>query len=217
MSPNRFAVTTTSKSLGREIRCMAIASTKTTLYSRSGNSWAMTRAAVLRHKRDTSNTLALSTEVSFPRACGQPAHDQPHHAFDFPRAVDHDVVGFFTRRMWTPPGLAKVDVSGQLSHKQNVHPFYDLSFERRGVEQNRMRLDRPPDPANSPSSLRSFKSPASRTCLRRRIIPFQPSNRREQNRLGRFTGGQSFIRERSSVAVDRVAPVGQLWNSKRCW
>jgi hypothetical protein len=68
MSPNILPVTTTSKSPGRLIRYIAIASTRMSSYSTSGNSWA-TSCATSRQTREEASTFALSTLVSLPRRC----------------------------------------------------------------------------------------------------------------------------------------------------
>ena len=68
MSPNRFSVTITSKSAGRETSCIAALSTSRWSSGTSGNSSACTRVTVSRHRREVSSTLALSTLVTFVRA-----------------------------------------------------------------------------------------------------------------------------------------------------
>ena len=77
MSPNMFSVTRTSNSRGRDSRCIAAASTS--MCSRVMPGW---RAAVSitcsRHRREVSNTFALSTEVTFPRRPA--AARKPHSA-----------------------------------------------------------------------------------------------------------------------------------------
>ena len=67
MSPNMFSVTMTSKSAGRLMRCIAHASTRRCSSETSGNSSAITRVVTRRQSRDVSSTLALSTDVTFPR------------------------------------------------------------------------------------------------------------------------------------------------------
>ena len=64
MSPKRFSVSTTSKSRGRAIRYIAIASTSRCSTATSGYSRAMSAETVSRQRREVSSTLALSTETS---------------------------------------------------------------------------------------------------------------------------------------------------------
>ena len=72
MSPNRFSVTITSKSAGRETSCIAALSTSRWSSGTSGNSSACTRVTVSRHSRDVSSTFALSTLVTLVRALSKP-------------------------------------------------------------------------------------------------------------------------------------------------
>ena len=64
ISPNMFSVTSTSNWPGFLISCMAVLSTRISLYSTSAYSSA-SLCMVVRHRREVSNTLALSTEASF--------------------------------------------------------------------------------------------------------------------------------------------------------
>ena len=67
MSPNMFSVTTTSKSAGRLISCMAVLSTNRSSICTSGYSSSPMRCTISRHMRLVSSTLALSTLVTLPR------------------------------------------------------------------------------------------------------------------------------------------------------
>ena len=67
MSPNMFSVTTTSKSTGRLISCMAVLSTSRSSSSTSGYSSEPTRCTISRHMRLVSSTFALSTLVTLLR------------------------------------------------------------------------------------------------------------------------------------------------------
>ena len=62
-----FSVTTTSKSTGRLISCMAVLSTSRSSSSTSGYSSEPTRCTISRHMRLVSSTFALSTLVTLLR------------------------------------------------------------------------------------------------------------------------------------------------------
>ena len=64
MSPNMFSVTTTSKSAGRLMSCIAVLSTSRSSSSTSGYSSSWTRWTISRHMREVSSTLRLSTLVT---------------------------------------------------------------------------------------------------------------------------------------------------------
>ena len=66
MSPNRFSVTTTSMSRGWVTRCMANELTSAWSSVTDGNSGAMP-VTVSRHSSLVMSTLALSTDVRWPR------------------------------------------------------------------------------------------------------------------------------------------------------
>ena len=66
MSPNMFSVSSTSKSRGRRIRCMAAESTSMCSMLTSGNS-AFTTRSLTRHGREVSSTLDLSMETMLLR------------------------------------------------------------------------------------------------------------------------------------------------------
>jgi hypothetical protein len=61
MSPNRFSVSTTSKSRGRRSRCIAAESTSMCSSATPGNSSRITRVLTSRHSREVSSTFDLST------------------------------------------------------------------------------------------------------------------------------------------------------------
>src|SRR3984957_499250 len=122
MSPNMFSVTTTSKSRGREIRCMAIASTRTTSYCTSGNSSDMMRAATCRQSRETSG--------------------QSHDPLNFARRINHRVPGLFAAGVRPTAGFPEIEASRQFANEQDVDAFDDLPFERRGVDELPVRGDR---------------------------------------------------------------------------
>ena len=67
MSPNIFSVTITSNSFGERNNRIAHVSTSMCSSSTSGNSSRITRSVTLRHSRDVSSTLALSTDVTLLR------------------------------------------------------------------------------------------------------------------------------------------------------
>ena len=64
ISPNMFSVTTTSKSAGRLMSCIAVLSTSRSSSSTSGYSSSWTRWTISRHMREVSSTLRLSTLVT---------------------------------------------------------------------------------------------------------------------------------------------------------
>jgi hypothetical protein len=66
MSPNMFSVSKTSNSAGLETSCMAALSTS--MCSSGVSSPAAMRSTVLRHRREVSRMLALSTLVTLRRA-----------------------------------------------------------------------------------------------------------------------------------------------------
>ena len=64
MSPKRFSATTTSKSAGRESRCMVAASTKRCSISKSGYSFSIIVVVTDLQSCEVAITFALSTDVS---------------------------------------------------------------------------------------------------------------------------------------------------------
>ena len=121
-----FSVTSTSKSAGRRMRCMAAASTSMCSSATSGNSARTISVATSRHRREVSSTFALSMEVSAPAARARQLRRHAHDALDLGAAVDAQVGR--VRRVAVL--LAEVDPAGQLAHEHEVDAGDHLGLER---------------------------------------------------------------------------------------
>ena len=126
MSPNMFSVTITSKLDGLRIRCIAAESTSMCSSSTSGNSARSTDSTVVRHRREVSSTLALSTDtMRLRRALREPAGDA-RDALNFIDAVRAQVAGEVLGAAF----LAEVDAARQLAHDHDVGAAQDFRLER---------------------------------------------------------------------------------------
>ena len=180
MSPNRFSVTITSKSAGRDTSCMAALSTSRWSSGTSGNSSARTRVTVSRHSREVSRTLALSTLVTRLRLDVK--------ATRAIRSISCDAVGaVVVGGVPVAARLAEVDAAGELAHHQQVGALDPLALERAGVQQRGARPHRaqvgeqaqPLAQAEQP-----LLGPRRGRVLRHRGVPLGPAHRGQQHGVG---------------------------------
>ena len=199
MSPNRFSVTITSKSAGRETSCIAALSTSRCSSGTSGNSSACTRVTVSRHSREVSSTLALSTLVTLVRADSEA---DPGDALDLGHAVGAVVVGGVA----VAARLAEVDAAGELAHHEQVGALDPVALQRAGVEQRGAR-------AAPGAGWRTGRGPCAGPaapardagCVGIGGVPLRAADGGQQHGVGGPAGLEHLVGERGAVGVDRGA------------
>ena len=203
-----FSVSTTSKSAGREISCIAALSTSRCSSRTPGWSRA-TRSTVSRHRREVSRMFALSTEVTRPRRAGDGRHAERQlgDPLDLLDRVDAGVVGDAV----AAAAVAEVDPAGQLAHDQQVGAPDALLAQR-------ARARRAPGRSAPAAGSRTARGPCagpSRPCSGRGASgsvvshfgpPTAPSSTASAARQRSSTSGQ----QRRAVLVDRDAADRQL-------
>ena len=207
-------MTTTSKSRGRRIRCIAIASTRTSSYATSGYSRA-TSCATSRHSRDDDRMFALSTDVSLRRRCARERERRRAAGARSPPRCRRSVST--ASRPGGPAAplarLAEVDAAGELAHDDEVDAVEHLgprAATRRsapGRATTGRRLAKTPRPLRSPSSACSGRTVAfgsshfgpptapSRTASAARAP-------RELGRRQRLAGARRWRRRRSCPSLN---------------
>ena len=206
MSPNRFSVTITSKSVGRLTSCIAALSTSRCSSGMSGRSPRAYFVTVSRHSRLVSMTFALSTLVTFVRAKRKPTSAIRSISLD---AVGAGVVGGVA----VAAAVAEVDAAGELAHDEQVGALDALAAQRAGVEQRARRADR----AQVGEQLEPLAQ-AEQALLGARLrrvgrVPLGAADGGEQDGVGVLAGLERLGGERGAVLVDRGAAdevVGQL-------
>ena len=200
MSPNRFSVTITSKSAGRETSCMAALSTSRWSSSTSSYSAASPVDRLAPQARGLEHVRLVDRgDPAAPLA--RRLEGDPRDPLDLGDRVGAVVVGAVA----VAAALAEVDAPGQLAHHQQVGPLDPLPAQRAGLEQ---RLARP-HRAQVGEQAESLAQPEQALLGARGVgvggVPLRAPDRAEQDGVGRPARLEHLVGEGGAVQVDRGA------------
>src|SRR5262249_6971897 len=108
--------------------------------------------------------------------------------------------------------LPEVDAAGELANEENIHPFEELGFERRGRDERRLR----DDGAEIGEELQLAAQPEEGllgTDAALWVVPLRSADGTEQDGVAGFGELQALGGERGAVAVDSAAadePVAEV-------